>query len=107
MSVPGSANNTGGGWSVGQPRTTDLLQLANCMLAGASIGVDTAAVAQSSPSTDQIIGIVGQDMQRTQIIAMTLFNRFETQLASQGEWFAGWVAGAPAGFELQITGLVS
>jgi hypothetical protein len=73
LTLPGQGFNPGEGWP-DDPKRTDVVNLINAVLTIAIMGYDTYEVATSSPSANQIVGVIGQDLSRTQPLATTIYD---------------------------------
>ncbi len=109
LTLPGKSLNPGTGWKNRNPRRTDITQLINCILQITAMGVDTAHVVEAKPDTEAIFNITGQDIFRSQLIFVTVYNVFT--LDSLFDAFVLAVLATPeVGAGLQIaalTGLTS
>ncbi|MFZ0240705.1 MAG: hypothetical protein WAL90_03585 [Desulfobacterales bacterium] len=75
FTLPSLNLNPGTGWPK-SPRPTDMSHVINVLVTVGIMAYDTYLVAESSPNTNQIVAIAGQDYARSQGIWTLLYNFF-------------------------------
>ncbi len=106
FTLPGLNLNPGTGWP-SSPRPTDMSQVINTLVTLGIMAYDTVLIAESSPNTNQIIAIAGQDFARSQAIATFIYNLFSASASAKDNliYFAAYILTCPIGFEMQVFAL--